>query len=56
MSAHGAVDAVERDGLDTPLVPLMLFQGAGLIEVPIKRYPGKSGALISKICHFLVCF
>ena len=33
--------------LDTPLVPLTLFHGTGLIEVPIKRYPEKSGAVVS---------
>ena len=32
--------------LDTPFVPLMLFHGAGSIVVSMKRYPGKSGAVL----------
>ena len=37
---------------DMPLVPLTLFHGIGLIEVPIKIYPGKRGVLISKNLPF----
>lgn len=33
---------------DMPFVPLMLFQGTGSVDVPMKRYPGNSGAVVSK--------
>ena len=36
-----------------PLVPLTLFHGIGSIDVPINRYPGKRGDLISKNLPFL---
>ncbi len=34
--------------MDIPLVPLTLFHRTGSSDVPIKRYPGKRGVLISK--------
>ena len=51
-TADWSIDAVERHDLGYTLVPLTVFQGMESLDVPINRYPGNRGVLISKNLPF----